>query len=84
MTADIAANIVLPSELSADKMCSAERIGPGQYLVCTSKRNGIISVVDDSAEVLWRVDLSKPSYRAYYLQNPFQVTETDENAGPDL
>jgi hypothetical protein len=75
MTAEITVNVVLPPELSADKMCSAQRIAPGQYLVCTSKRNGIISVVNDKAEVLWRVDLNKPSYRAYYLKDPFKITD---------
>ncbi len=71
MEADIGINVVLPLELSADKMCSTELISDGKYLVCTSKRNGIISVVNDKAEILWRVDLTRPSYRAYYLSDPF-------------
>ena len=65
-------NIKLNSELSADKMCSAEQIAVGKFLVCTSKRSGIISVVDKEGKVLWRVNLTKPSYRAYYLKNPFE------------
>lgn len=74
--AKVRTNVVLPAELSADKMCSAVRITPGKFLICTSKRNGIISVVNDNAEVLWRVDLNSPSFRAYYLSNPFaQNTE---------
>ena len=71
MEAAIETNVVLPLDLSADKMCSAELIDDGMYLVCTSKRSGIISVVNDKAEVLWRVDLTSPSYRAYYLSDPF-------------
>ncbi|MEJ1241148.1 aryl-sulfate sulfotransferase [Chryseolinea sp. T2] len=68
--------VVLPRELSAEKMCSAVSIEPGKYLVCTTKKNGIITVVNDSAEVLWRVDLSNPSYRAYYLDDPFTSKRT--------
>lgn len=64
-------SISLPLELSADKMCSAEMIEIGKYLVCTSKKNGTLTVVNDAGEQLWRVDLTSPSYRAYYLSNPF-------------
>lgn len=73
--ADIRTNVSLSDELSADKMCSAVRIMEGKYLVCTSKRNGIISVVNDKGDVLWRVNLSSPSYRAYYLPNPFDSSD---------
>lgn len=70
--ADIKINVTLPVELSAFKMCSAELITDNKYLICTSKKNGIISVVNDNADVLWRVDLSSPSYRAYYIIDPFK------------
>lgn len=73
MQAKTVTDITLPLELSADKMCSAEMIKDNLYLVCTSKKSGIVSVVNDRAEVLWRVDLTSPSYRAYYLPNPFEV-----------
>jgi len=72
MMAKTKVNIKLNSELSADKMCSAEQIDNGKFLVCTSKKNGIISVVDNDGNVLWRANLTKPSYRAYYLKNPFE------------
>lgn len=71
-------NVVLPRELSAEKMCSAVVISPGKYLVCTTKKNGIITVVNDKAEVLWRVDLSSPSYRAYYVHDPFSKIRNSE------
>lgn len=71
MEATVRAKVILPLELSADKMCSAVSVSDGKYLVCTSKKNGIISVVNDDAEILWRVDLTRPSYRAYYLSDPF-------------
>lgn len=76
--ADIRTNVKLSQELSADKMCSAVPISDGKYLVCTSKRNGIISVVNDNSDVLWRVDLNSPSYRAYYLTNPFGAAGGNE------
>jgi arylsulfate sulfotransferase len=72
MVAATKVNIKLNDELSADKMCSAEQISDDQFMVCTSKRSGIISVVDGGGKVLWRVNLTKPSYKAYYLKNPFQ------------
>lgn len=71
MQAKVAVDITLPLELSADKMCSAEMVNPNHFLVCTSKKNGTISVVNNNAEILWRVDLTSPSYRAYYLLDPF-------------
>lgn len=73
--AELRTNVVLPRELSAEKMCSAVLIEPGKYLVCTTKKNGIITVVNDKADVLWRVDLSNPSYRAYYLEDPFSTEQ---------
>jgi arylsulfate sulfotransferase len=71
MEATVKTRVVLPLELSAYKMCSAELISEGKYLICTSRKEGIIAVVNDEGEILWRVDLSHPSYRAYYLQEPF-------------
>lgn len=73
MKAEVTVNVKLSSDLSADKMCSAEEIEKGKYLVCTSKRSGILSVVDDAGNELWRVDTTYPSYRAYFVKNPFVV-----------
>ncbi len=72
MNANISTHISLPTELSASKMCSAEMIEEGKYLVCNSSNKGTIAIVNERAEILWRVDLSHPSYRAYYLKNPFE------------
>jgi arylsulfate sulfotransferase len=72
MVAKLKVNIKLNDELSADKMCSAEQIDDGKFLVCTSKRKGIISIVDSAGDVQWRVNLTKPSYRDYFLKNPFE------------
>jgi hypothetical protein len=61
----------LPIDLSAYRMGSAEQIEPGKYLVCTVRRGGVISVVNNSGEVIWKIILNNPSYRAYYIDNPF-------------
>lgn len=72
MEAKTKVNIKLNSELSADKMCSVEQLQGQKFLVCTSKGDGIISVVDTEGTVMWRVNLTKPSYRSYYLKDPFK------------
>ncbi|HTF17944.1 MAG TPA: aryl-sulfate sulfotransferase [Chryseolinea sp.] len=77
--AEVKSNVILSKELSADKMCSAVLVSPGKYLVCTSKKSGIISVVNDNAEVVWRVDLNSPSYRAYYLSDPFSFANASQH-----
>jgi len=70
-------NIRLNKELSAAKMCSVETIENEKFLVCTTKRSGIISVVNNTGDVLWRVNLSSPSYRAHYLKDPFENVAGD-------
>jgi arylsulfate sulfotransferase len=71
MKAKTIVNVELPLELSAYRMCSAELIEEGKYLVCTTRKGGTLSVVNDRGDILWKVSLSTPSYRAYYLYNPF-------------
>lgn len=65
--------VVLPLELSDNRMCSAEYIADGKYLVCITRRGGVVAVVNDDGEILWKVILKAPSYRAYYLENPFRT-----------
>jgi len=64
----------LPLDLSGYRMCSAEYIADGRYLVCTTRRGGTITVVNDEGGVLWKLDLKTPSYRAYYLEDPFHTS----------
>ncbi len=71
MKAKLVRKVVLPIELSAYKMCSAELVDDDKYLVCTSSKNGIITIVNNQGDILWRVNLSHPSYRAYFIKDPF-------------
>jgi arylsulfate sulfotransferase len=63
--------IQLPRALSSYRMCSAEMIEPGKYLVCTTRKDAIVTVVNDAGEIVWRITTDNASYRAYYIQNPF-------------
>jgi arylsulfate sulfotransferase len=63
--------IQLPKDLSSPKMCSAYNITDDKFLVCTSRDNVSITIVNKQGETLWRVDADESSYRAYYIQNPF-------------
>lgn len=64
--------VELPRALSSYRMCSAEMINEGKYLVCTTRKDAVVTVVDDSGEILWKVTADNASYRAYYIQNPFK------------
>jgi outer membrane protein assembly factor BamB len=70
-TAHPVINVQLPRALSSYRMCSAEMIEPGKYLVCTTRKDATVTVVNDKGEILWRITADNASYRAYYLQNPF-------------
>lgn len=70
--AETTVKVILPMELSGYRMCSAEYIADGKYLVCITRRGGVVAVVNDAGEILWKVILKAPSYRAYYLEHPFQ------------
>lgn len=74
MKAETRINVKLPLELSAYRMGSAELIDTGKYLVCTSRGEGPVTVVNDQGNILWKVVLNTPSYRTYYLENPFGFT----------
>jgi len=69
--AETTVKVKLPLELSGYRMCSAEYIADGKYLVCITRRGGVVAVVNDAGEILWKVILKAPSYRAYYLESPF-------------
>lgn len=67
--------VILPRSLSSYRMCSAYSIELGKYLVCTSRKDATIAIVNDSGKILWKVVGDNSSYRAYYLQNPFDFFE---------
>lgn len=72
-TATTTVKVDLPLDLSLFRMCSAEYIADGKYLVCATRATGPVAIVNDAGKVLWRVNLNTPSYRAYYLENPFKT-----------
>lgn len=72
-TATTTVKVDLPLDLSLFRMCSADYIADGKYLVCATRPAGPVAVVNDAGEILWRVNLMTPSYRAYYLENPFRT-----------
>lgn len=65
-------HVELPRALSSYRMCSAELINEGKYLVCTTRKDAVVTVVNDSGEIMWKVTADNASYRAYYIQNPFK------------
>ncbi|MCK6616074.1 MAG: aryl-sulfate sulfotransferase [Cyclobacteriaceae bacterium] len=65
-------HVELPRALSSYRMCSAEMIDEGKYLVCTTRKDATVTVVNDSGNILWKVTTDNASYRAYYIQNPFK------------
>jgi arylsulfate sulfotransferase len=64
--------IQLPKDLSSPKMCSAYNITDDKFLVCTSRDNASVAVVDRHGTTLWRINTDKSSYRAYYIEDPFE------------
>ncbi|QOI96352.1 MAG: aryl-sulfate sulfotransferase [Flammeovirgaceae bacterium] len=64
--------IELPRALSSYRMCSAEMIGEGRYLVCTTRKDATVTVVNDSGQILWKITADNASYRAYFIKNPFK------------
>jgi arylsulfate sulfotransferase len=65
--------IQLPKDLSSPKMCSAYNISDDKFLVCTSRDNVSITIVNKQGETLWRVNGEESSYRAYYIKDPFAM-----------
>lgn len=70
-TAEAVIRVTLPRALSSYRMCSAGYLAPGKYLVCTTRKNATITIVNDNGDVLWNVVADHASYRAYHIRNPF-------------
>lgn len=64
--------IELPRKLTSYRMCSAYLIDADKYLVCTTRKDANIAVLYGS-EIVWEVTIDNASYRAYYLENPFEI-----------
>jgi len=63
--------INLPINMSSYRMCSAQKIADDRFLVCITRKNATIAVIDGKANVLWKVIGNYASYRAELLQEPF-------------
>ena len=61
----------LPLSMSSYRMCSAQKIAPDRFLVCITRKNATVAVVDGKANVLWKVIGNYASYRAQLLSDPF-------------
>lgn len=66
-------NIVinLPKEITSYRMGSAYPVGNGNFLVCTSTKPLLLSVVNKEGKIVWQIRGNQNSYRAYYIENPF-------------
>ncbi|MFN3840222.1 MAG: aryl-sulfate sulfotransferase [Cyclobacteriaceae bacterium] len=65
-------HVELPRALSSYRMCSAEMISEGKYLVCTTRKDATIAIVNDQGQILWNIVADNASYRAHCIQNPFK------------
>jgi arylsulfate sulfotransferase len=61
--------LILPSEFSSFRLCSAYLLDDKYYLISVRKN---IVILDKSGNVLWHVKLDDATHRAYYLENPFK------------
>ncbi len=68
-------NITLPRALSSYRMCSAAWIAEGKYLVCTTRKDATLAVVNEKGEILWKAVADNASYRAYYIKEPFKLVQ---------
>lgn len=69
--AEVVSKIVLPKQLSSFRMGSAYRVSPDRFLVCTSRKPLLLTIVDLNGTILWQVKADINSYRAYYIEDPF-------------
>jgi len=63
--------IELPLNMSSYRMCSAQKIADDRFLVCITRKNATIAVIDSKANVLWKVLGNFASYRAQLISEPF-------------
>ncbi|MDH5382993.1 MAG: arylsulfotransferase family protein, partial [Cyclobacteriaceae bacterium] len=57
--------IPLSLDLTSYRMCSAYQIDLNHYLVCTTRKQLLVSVVDLDGNVVWQISGNQASYRAY-------------------
>lgn len=61
----------LPKSMSSYRMCSAQKIAENRFLVNITRKNSTIMLIDEKANVLWKVIGNYASYRAELIRKPF-------------
>lgn len=69
--AEVVDLVELPVTMSSYRMCSAQKIAKNRFLVCVTRKNATIAVIDEKANVLWKVIGNQASYRAQLISEPF-------------
>ena len=63
--------ISLPRGYASYRMCSAQKLSEDRFLVCVTRKDATVLIVDNQAKVLWKAVCNYSSYRAEMLDNPF-------------
>lgn len=71
MTADVINLIDLPRAYTSYRMGSAQKIDDGHFLVCVTRKDATLLVIDKNGLVKWKAVGDHASYRAELIQNPF-------------
>ena len=63
--------ITLPLGYSSYRMGSAQKLNDNEFLVCVTRKNATLLIVDRDGKIRWKAVADHASYRAEMLQNPF-------------
>lgn len=63
--------IDLPRAYSSYRMGSAQKIDDNRFLVCVTRKDATLLVIDREGQIKWKVVADHASYRAELIQNPF-------------
>lgn len=63
--------ISLPRGYASYRMCSAQKLSDDRFLVCVTRKDATVMIVDNQARILWKAVCNYSSYRAEMLENPF-------------
>lgn len=63
--------VKLPKSMTSYRMCSAQKIAENRFLVNVTRKNSTIAIIDENANVLWKVIGNYASYRAELIEDPF-------------
>ena len=71
MTADVVDLIDLPRAYTSYRMGSAQKIDDNHFLVCVTRKDATLLLIDKNGMVKWKAVGDHASYRAELIQNPF-------------